>query len=70
MAVNPTDISERTETRRKRIATHRALSHQDAEWDLVFGQGLSPQMRLAAAAAIHDDMKKAESARDGNKPGL
>jgi hypothetical protein len=52
-------IRERSAERRKRIVGHVAHSHEEAEaWDLDFWQSLSPQDRLSALAAIHEDIAR------------
>lgn len=53
-------IRERSRQRHKRIEAHIAHSHEEAEeWDLEFWQRQTPQMRLAALVAIHEDIRKA-----------
>ena len=50
-------MRERAEERRKRMVTHKATSFEDAEqWDLEFWQRLTPQQRLSALVAIHQDV--------------
>jgi hypothetical protein len=57
-------IRERSAERRKRIVTHKAGSHEDAErWDLEFWQSLTPQDRLSALVAIHEDVRKVRGRR-------
>jgi hypothetical protein len=52
-------IKERSAERRKRIVGHVAHSHEEAEaWDLEFWQSQTPQERLSALAAIHEDIAK------------
>jgi hypothetical protein len=57
-------IRERSAERRKRMVTHKADSHEDAErWDLEFWQSLTPQDRLSALVAIHEDVRKVRGGR-------
>jgi hypothetical protein len=64
MGVRLTTLEERSRLRRKRIVTHRAHSHEDAEaWDLEFWQRHTPEERLSALVAIHRDVELVESAR-------
>ena len=52
-------MRERARQRRKRIVTHLATDHEDAErWDLEYWQGKSPQERLSALVAIREDIEK------------
>jgi len=53
------DMEQRARERRKRIVTHLARSHEEAErWDLEFWQQQTPQQRLSALVAIREDIKK------------
>jgi len=55
---------ERAEQRKKRIVGHVAHSHEEAEqWDLEFWQSQSPQDRLSALVAIHEDIEKVKGRR-------
>ena len=55
---------ERAEQRKKRIVAHVAHSHEEAEqWDLEFWQSQSPQDRLSALVAIHEDIEKVKGRR-------
>ena len=55
-------IRERSAERRKRIVTHKANSHEEAEaWDLAYWQNKTPQQRLSALVAIHEDIRKIKS---------
>jgi len=57
-------IKERSAERRKKIVAHRAANFADAEkWDLEFWQNRSPEDRLSALVAIHEDVAKVERAR-------
>ncbi|MBM4033692.1 MAG: hypothetical protein FJ291_18190 [Planctomycetes bacterium] len=57
-------LKERSAERRKRIVGHVAHSHEEAEaWDLEFWQSQTPQDRLAALAAIHEDVAKVKGRR-------
>lgn len=59
-------LKERSEERRKRIVTHVAHSHEEAEqWDLEFWQSLTPQQRLEAHVAILEDVEKITRHRQG-----
>lgn len=52
-------MKQRAKERRRRIETHLATSHEDAErWDLEFWQRQTPQQRLSALVAIRDDIEK------------
>ena len=52
-------MRERSARRREKIEAHVATSHEDAEqWALEFWQRRTPQERLSALAAIHEDIKK------------
>ncbi len=57
-------IAARSEERRKRMTTHHATGHQDAErWDLEFWQSQGPEARLSALVALHNDVHMVEEAR-------
>ena len=57
-------FKERAEQRRKRIVGHVSHSHEEAEaWDLDFWQSQSPQERLSALVAIHEDIAKVKGRR-------
>jgi len=57
-------FKERAEERRKRIVAHVAHSHEEAEqWDLDFWQRQTPQERLSALVAIHEDIEKVKGRR-------
>jgi len=57
-------MRERSEERRKRIVTHVARSHEEAEaWDLEFWQQRTPQERLSALVAIHRDIDRIQQRR-------
>lgn len=52
-------IRQRAEERRCRIVAHLATSYADAErWDLDYWQARTPQERLSALVAIHEDIAK------------
>jgi len=57
-------FKEHAEERRKRIVAHVAHSHEEAEqWDLDFWQRQTPQERLSALVAIHEDIEKVKGRR-------
>ncbi len=57
-------MEQRAKQRRKKIVAHLATSHEDAErWDLEFWQGQTPQERLSALVAIHEDIEKVKRRR-------
>jgi len=57
-------LKERAVERRKRIVGHVAHSHEEAEaWDLEFWQSQTPQERLSALVAIHEDIAKVKGRR-------
>jgi len=57
-------FKEHAEERRKRIVAHVAHSHEEAEqWDLGFWQRRTPQERLSALVAIHEDIEKVKGRR-------
>jgi hypothetical protein len=57
-------FKERAEERKKRIVAHIARSHEEAEaWDLEFWQSQTPQDRLSALVAIHEDIEKVKGRR-------
>lgn len=50
-------LEQRAAERRKRIVGHYAKDFDDAEkWDLEFWQKETPQQRLSALVAIHNDI--------------
>jgi hypothetical protein len=50
-------LADRSKARRERMVVNRARDHGEAErWDLEFWQSRSPAERLAALAAIHQDI--------------
>ena len=52
-------IEERTARRKRRIVTHVARSHEEAEaWDLEFWLRQTPQERLSALVALRRDLEK------------
>jgi len=52
-------LKKRSAERRKLMVVHRAKDFADAErWDLEFWQSQTPDVRLSALVAIHEDMKK------------
>jgi hypothetical protein len=52
-------VEERTAERRRRIVTHVARSHEEAEaWDLEFWLRRTPQERLSALVALRRDLEK------------
>ena len=64
-----TTLEERSAERRRRMVGHHAASHEDAErWDLEFWQSLTPQDRLSALVAIHQDVEMVQRARASAKP--
>jgi len=57
-------LEERSQERRRRLVTHRARSHAEAEaWDLEFWQSRTPEERLSALVAIRRDVELVEAAR-------
>lgn len=51
------NLKERSAQRRKRIVGNHAKSFADAEqWDLVFWQSQTPEMRLSALVDIRNDV--------------
>lgn len=57
-------LSKRSAERRKRMVTHRACSHKDAErWDLDYWQSKTPEERLSALVAIRNDVDKVHKAK-------
>jgi len=57
-------IKERSAARRKRLVSHIARSHEEAErWDLEYWQSQTPQARLSALVAIREDIEKARAGR-------
>jgi hypothetical protein len=47
--------------RRKRIVGHRAANFKEAEvWNLEFWQKQTPEQRLSALVAIHEDVSKVQ----------
>ena len=60
-----TALEERSRERRRRMITHTARSHDEAEtWDLEFWQACTPEERLSALVAIHRDVELVEAARE------
>ena len=52
-------MKERSERRRRTMVANVATSHEEAEqWDLEFWQSQTPQERLSALVAIHEDIEK------------
>ena len=63
-------VKARAAERRRRIVSHVATSHADAEaWDLEFWQRQTPQQRLSALVAIHRDVEKARRSGDETEGG-
>lgn len=60
---------ERAKARRARIVAHSATDFRDAErWDLRFWQEQTPESRLEALIAIHEDVARVEAARREASP--
>ena len=61
-------IKTRCRERRKRIVAHKAKDHEDARlWDLEYWQSKTPQERLSALVALHEDYRKIQAARKKRK---
>jgi hypothetical protein len=57
-------IRERSAERRKRIVTHKANSHEEAEaWDIAFWQQQTPEQRLQALWELREGAKYFERER-------
>ncbi|MEA3367556.1 MAG: hypothetical protein U9R68_05525, partial [Planctomycetota bacterium] len=57
-------FKERSRERRRRIVTHIAHSHEEAEqWDLAYWQNLSPHQRMAALESLKRDVEKIKRRR-------
>jgi len=67
--MSSSDILLRAEERRRRMSTHRAANHNEAErWDLAFWQAQGPAARLSALAAIRRDVAAVQRARHERHP--
>ena len=63
-------LEDRSRDRRRRMATHRASTFEDAEqWDLEFWQSCTPEERLSALVAIRRDVEVVAAGRGHPKTG-
>lgn len=59
-------IKKRSAVRRKKIVVNRAQSFEEAErWDLDYWQSLTPEDRLSALVALHQDYIKIKGKNAG-----
>ena len=60
-------LKERSTERRTRIVVNRAKNFGEAEqWDLEYWQSLSPEERLSALVALHQDLEAIEKGKEHN----